>query len=256
VRLLLPPSETKHAPTRGRSLDLAELFAPELTTARESVLDDAADAAAREDAAAIFGVSESLMPQVLRNAALRTAPTAPAARIYTGVLYDALGYDALAPDAKRRAHAHVLIFSAVFGAVSLADRIPAYRASGGTKLPAHAGRALNAWWRPRLAETLEAWCDGHLVVDSRSGAYASMFTPASAQRVTLDVLQRRNGKLTVVSHFAKHTRGEVTRKILEAGSEVMRLATPHGLAEWASREWEVDLHETAGKPASLRIILS
>ncbi len=38
--ILLPPSETKHEPARGKPLDLAGLSFPTLTPLREALLDD------------------------------------------------------------------------------------------------------------------------------------------------------------------------------------------------------------------------
>ncbi|GAA1348021.1 peroxide stress protein YaaA [Falsarthrobacter nasiphocae] len=251
MRFLLPPSETKHRPARGRATDLAALSFPELEADRRAALEAIAGASVRDDAAAAFGVSEALLPTVRANAEWATAPSAPAALVYEGVLYSALGAETLSPAAKRRANARVLVFSAAFGVVGLKDRIPAYRASAGTKVPGLGG-ALNAYWRPRLAEPLAEWCGRELVVDARSGPYASMFAPAPERTVALDVLQRRGGKLAVVSHFAKHTRGQVVRDLLESGAAAR---TPEALREILSKSWETELVPAGKKPASLRIIL-
>src|SRR6478736_4536072 len=59
--ILLPPSEGKWAPARGKRIDLASLSFPSLTPLRDGLLDDE----------------------------LRHAPTTTAARLYTGVLYAA-----------------------------------------------------------------------------------------------------------------------------------------------------------------------
>ena len=54
---------------------------------------------------------------------------------YTGVLYEALDVETLSAAAKRRLTTSTLVFSALWGAVRLDDRIPAYRMAIGVKLP-------------------------------------------------------------------------------------------------------------------------
>ena len=74
--------------------------------------------------------------------------------MFTGVLFDALDHASLSAAAKRRARLSVLVFSALFGATALADRIPAFRLSVGAKLPGLPGLA--AHWRPVLTPALDA----------------------------------------------------------------------------------------------------
>ena len=93
--ILLPPSETKWVPARGKPVDLASLSFPSLTPLREALLDDE----------------------------LRVAPATAAGRLYTGVLYAALDIATLPRGAAR----NIVIVSAQFGALRPADRVPAYR---------------------------------------------------------------------------------------------------------------------------------
>jgi hypothetical protein len=150
VLILLPPSEGKTAPRRGQALDPAALSFPGLAPARELVL-DALVALCRDDpekAAATLDVPKSQLDLVDRNAHLRTAPTARADRVYSGVLYDALGFATLSGAAKRRAGTRVAVTSSLFGLVRPADRIPAYRLSGDAVLPGVGGVA--GVWREHL----------------------------------------------------------------------------------------------------------
>ena len=92
----------------------------------------------------MLGLSEGLRGEVAKNTELRTAGARPAGEIYTGVLYDALDLASLDTAAKRRAGRSLLVFSGLWGAVRVTDRIPSYRCSMGVKLPGPrgAGRAL------------------------------------------------------------------------------------------------------------------
>jgi cytoplasmic iron level regulating protein YaaA (DUF328/UPF0246 family) len=190
--ILLPPSEGKAEPERGKPLDLgAVAFAEELRERREAVLD-------------------ALDP------ALRTAPAAPAADIYTGVLYQRLDLASLPAASRRRAAKRVLIASALWGFVSPGDRIPHYKLPPSTKL-ARIG-PLAAWWREALTTTMPDE-PGETVVDMRSGPYQAMWRPKRAMLLPVRAFREEGGERKVVSHMAKAVRGEVARALLLAGRE-------------------------------------
>ncbi|MDT0379496.1 peroxide stress protein YaaA [Streptomyces sp. DSM 42041] len=261
--VLLPPSEGKATVSRGAALAPGGLSLPGLTAAREAVLDELVELCSgdEEKAREVLGLSEGLRGEVAKNAGLRTAPTRPAGEIYTGVLYDALGLASLSPAAKRRASRSLLVFSALWGAVGVKDRIPAYRCSGGVKLPGLG--PLAAHWRGPLAEALpEAAGDG-LVLDLRSSAYAAMWKPKGALaertatvRVLHSTLVDGREKRTVVSHFNKATKGRIVRALLESG------AAPRTPAELAAtlRELghtvEADAPAGPGRPRQLDVIVT
>jgi hypothetical protein len=176
--ILLPPSETKWAPGRGKPIDLASLSFPVLTPLRERLLDTD----------------------------LRRAPTTTAGRLYTGVLYAALDIASL----PARAASNLVIISAQFGALRAADRVPAYRREMETAYwrdglrdaldEAAAGRLIVDC---RSATYVAAWRP------SRESATA---------RVQVAVVEERDGVRRVVSHMAKKTRGEVARHLLVSGA--------------------------------------
>jgi len=219
--VLLPPSEGKTEPRRGKPLDLAGLTLPSLAPARERVLDAlvglcAGDAAL---AAQVLDVPKSQLDLVGLNARLRTSPTARADQVYSGVLYDALSPATLSPAARRRATSRLLVTSSLFGVVGPADRIPAYRLSGDAVLPGLGGVA--AHWRAALGAALEEAAGDGLVVDLRSSMYAAFWRPpaAIARRVaTVRVLHEVAGKRQVVSHFNKATKGRIVRELLESAA--------------------------------------
>lgn len=231
--VLLPPSEGKATPPRGRPVALDGLSLPGLTGARAALLDELTGlCAADEDKAAdVLGLSPGLRGEVARNAGLRTAPATPAGRLYTGVLYDALGLGTLDTAAKRRAGQSLLVFSGLWGAVRPADRIPAYRCSMAVRLPAAGGLA--AYWKPHLERVLPEAAGSGLVLDLRSSAYAGAWRPrgeVAARTATVRVLQVSvvDGveRRTVVSHFNKATKGRLVRALLTSGA---RPRTPAGL---------------------------
>lgn len=210
--LLLPPSEGKAAPsTRRAPADLAALPFP----------------------AALGPLRERLIAAV--DPALATAPAAPAAEVYTGVLFARLDHASLPPAAKRRARSSVLVASGLWGLVGLADRIPRY------KLPIDArvdglGTLAAAWRAPVAAALAPQDTAGALVVDCRSGGYSAVWRPAHAARVEVRAFKLKDdGSRQVISHMAKDTRGRVARELLLAATaprrprDVLALVTAAGL---------------------------
>ncbi|GAA2584088.1 peroxide stress protein YaaA [Actinomadura fulvescens] len=213
--ILLPPSERKATGGDGPPLDLARLSFPELNPTRERVLCALAEVCVRKDASEVLGLPAGQVAEALdRNRGLYEAPTLPVSRLYTGVLYDNLALPDLDAD---RAADQIIVFSGLWGALRLTDRIPPYRLAMGVTLPTE-GR-LAAIWRPALQEALRP--GGRLVVDMRSGPYMAAWKapqPAVAVRVFRERILGGVPKRTVVSHMAKATRGKVAHDLIKAGA--------------------------------------
>ena len=257
VLILLPPSEGKTAPRRGKPLDLGSLTSPSLTAARTTLLESLVRLC-RDDvdkAADVLGLGPAQRDLVLRNARLEDAPTARADAIYTGVLYDALGLDTLSPAARRRATARVAVTSSLFGMVRPGDRIPAYRLSGDATLPGTGSVA--GVWREVLGHAVTEAVGTGLLVDLRSGTYAAFWRPDAslARRVaTVRVLHETAGKRSVVSHFNKATKGRIVRALLEDGA---RPRSPKALAETLTRlGWTVEVGEPTAKGTQLDVVVT
>jgi cytoplasmic iron level regulating protein YaaA (DUF328/UPF0246 family) len=248
--ILLPPSESKTAPSAGPSVDLSDMSFPQLTEAREAMLDRLIEVSSGEDAGDLLKTGPSLAAEVERNTRLLREPTAPALEVYTGVLFDALDHPHLSPKAQERARTRVVIISALWGAVTPADFIPAYRLSMGAKV-APAG-TLAAWWKAELGPVLDAHGSGQVIVDCRSSSYAAAWKAPAERTVGIRVERELNGKRQVVSHMAKHYRGEVARILLEAEVEpqsvddVVEILRPH---------WQVELKSDGTKGHSLTLVV-
>ena len=179
--VLLPPSQGKAAPDRGRRAGLSTLVYPRLRAPRDRLIDAV-------------------------DPALRTAPAIPAAELYTGVLFAALGLADLPWNG-------VLIASALWGVVRPGDRIPAYRLDMSAKPPGIG--SLAAYWREPLRAALP---DRGLVLDLRSGSYAAAWRPRRASHLAVrGFTEGPDGTRTVITHMAKRVRGEVARLVLQAG---------------------------------------
>ncbi|MDG4798724.1 peroxide stress protein YaaA [Micromonospora sp. WMMD1082] len=253
--ILLPPSEGKADAGSGRRLDLARLSLPELNPTREEVLAAlvALGDGPPEAALAALGLGAGQHAELRRNARLRQAATAPAGRIYTGVLYEALDLATLPPPAQRAAGRQVLVSSGLWGAVRPTDRIPPYRCPIGARLPGIGG--LPARWRRALGSALTTAAGTGPVLDLRSGAYAAAWTPRGelAERtVTVRVLHEREVDgapvRSVVSHFNKATKGRLVRDLLLAGARPRSA----GALVTALRDLKYTVCEQAGPPGRPR----
>jgi cytoplasmic iron level regulating protein YaaA (DUF328/UPF0246 family) len=233
VLILLPPSEGKTAARRGRPLDLGSLSFPELTPMRDDLIEVVARASGEPEGHEVIGVNPNLVGDLERNTRLRTAPSGPASAVYSGVLYGAFDVASLDAAAKRRAARSVVVVSALFGALRLTDRIPAYRVNVCAEVEGVG--LLTREWRPLLAPVLDAVVrPRELVVDCRSSTYASLWRP-TGDRAAAWVQVAVPG----ASHLAKFTRGLVARELVSA--EAPR--TPTALAERLGQRFGVDLAE-------------
>ncbi|MEV4560912.1 peroxide stress protein YaaA [Kitasatospora sp. NPDC049285] len=260
--VLLPPSEGKAAPEAGAPVELAELSLPGLTGARRAVLSALVELCGGDEdrAAEVLGLSKGLRGEIGKNAALPTTGAFPAGEVYTGVLFDNLGLAKLDERAYALAERSLLVFSGLWGAVRISDRIPPYRCSMGVKLPPLG--ALGPYWRGVLGGVLPEVADG-LVLDLRSSAYAAAWKPAgelAGRTATVRVLQEREVdgvlKRTVVSHFNKATKGRLVRDLLAEGVEP---ASPGDLVDALTGlgyRVEVSARGTARKPWQLDVIVT
>jgi uncharacterized protein len=219
--VLLPPSEGKASARRGAPVSLEKLVFPELAELRAALLDAV-------------------------DPALLGAPAAKASTIYTGVLFGQLKLSSLPAAARRR----VLIFSGLWGVVRPDDRIPPY------KLPIDAlvegFPALAAYWRSALTELIP---DRGLILDLRSGPYATAWRPRDAKVITVrGFTEDANGHRTVISHMVKRIRGDVARAALLASppprtpEAVAQLASDAGMLVDLDRDrssWSLDVIERA-----------
>ncbi|MCW2786739.1 MAG: hypothetical protein JWP74_3256 [Marmoricola sp.] len=264
--ILLPPSEGKSSPRRGRPLALEALDFPELTGARSQVLDALValcttsggaplhDQVRIDRASTVLDLGPTQQHHVERNSRLLTTAAMRADRIYTGVLYDALDLASLTGPARRRATRWLGIMSSLFGVVRPNDAIPSYRLSGDTNLPGIG--IVSTWWRDHLDEVLSPAAGTGLVIDLRSSMYAGFWRPPSLigpHVATVRVLHEVGKERKVVSHFNKATKGRIVRELLLDGSTPR---TPLSLAEHLSGlGWQVEPHDPKATGQQLDVIV-
>ena len=201
--ILLPPSEGKSAPAKGKKLALSTLaFAPTLSDPRSQVLESLVKLAQgpQKKASETLGLTPGLAGEIKVDSELFTAACAPALEVYSGVLYEALGWGSLPAAVRKRAEGQLMVVSALFGALRPSDAIPAYRLSMAVTLPRVGG--LGAFWKKHLSIAL-AGLDTAPVIDMRSQTYATVWVPNPSNTAQVRVFLEKNVNRSVVSHMAK-----------------------------------------------------
>ena len=218
--VLLPPSESKLSAESGPRLDPGNLAFPELTEKRNKVLVELIKLSSGRQAKAlsVLDISKKQEFELVRNQNLLTDPSAPAWRVYSGVLFEALDPHSLTAAQRTKLCELTFVQSALFGLVSLADQIPAYRLSGETVLPKIG--SLAKFWGASCSQLLAENSD--LIIDLRSGTYCKLGPlPADVAAVVPKILQRmKSGPPKVVSHHNKATKGRILRSIVQSKSKI------------------------------------
>lgn len=254
MRILLPPSAGKTTKESTNHLQLEKLWQEEhLTQTRRQLIDDVQNTALLADAAQIFKLGPKNAHEISQNLEVYDAPALAAWQLYDGVLYEAakfaqiFSYGACAQDGQgqgqgnqpqgsgqgqggqsqadqsqglqRQLEELTLVFSALFGPVRLTDLITPHRLSGSVKLPGQGSVA--SIWSKALKELLTQQLSGHVVVDLRSSEYGAMYRPTRGSdclllNIGVAKVNPATGKRSVVSHWAKHTRGLLAGALLEA----------------------------------------
>lgn len=221
VLILLPPSEGKTTPVKGRRLSVRGLSFAELTATRRQVIDALVSLCEgpATKARTILGISTRQDGEIERNAQLLSSPCAPAGEVYTGVLFDALDWSTLSSAQRKRAGERVAIASALFGLIRPTDPIPAYRLSADTSIPG-LGRLRNVW-SSVIPDAITAAEPRGVICDLRSAAYVALGPvpgECAERTVVARVLQQKGSQRVVVSHHNKATKGRLTRALLSGAA--------------------------------------
>lgn len=246
MKILLPPSETKHPGGAGDPLAFETFALAELTAHREAVADALiALAADPAEARRILKLSERQLGDIEHNAALRTAPTMAAIDRYTGVLFDALDAASLDARTRRWLGDHVWIHSAPFGPIGALDAIPIYRLAAGTSLRPVA--PLRRHWADATSAAIAKDAPTFLL-DLRSEAYVALGPVPEEVRSAYVRVVTEHGR--ALNHFNKKAKGELVRAL---AVDRPRIRTVDDLSRWArARDLVI---RTAEQPGVVELVV-
>lgn len=116
------------------------------------------------------------------------------------------------------------ILSGLYGLLKPLDLMQAYRLEMGTKLPIGESQNLYQFWKPTITKALNKELkDGELFVNLASNEYFSAID-VKALKVPVIIPEfkdYKNGKLKIISFFAKKARGMMVRYIIDTNAETI-----------------------------------
>ena len=118
----------------------------------------------------------------------------------------------------------VRILSGLYGLLKPLDLMQAYRLEMGTKLPIEESKNLYEFWKPIIAKSLNKELqEGELFVNLASNEYFSAVDVKALKVpvVTPEFKDYKDGKLKIISFFAKKARGLMVRYIIDTNAETI-----------------------------------
>ncbi|QDT39174.1 peroxide stress protein YaaA [Stratiformator vulcanicus] len=234
---VLSPSKTMEPPSKSRSLDLTE---PRLLDESQKLVERLRKFSSKQ-LQNLMGISEDLADLNRERFSDWSRPhdagnSVPAALYFRGDVYDGFDADSLTKRDLDYAQNHVRILSGLYGLLRPLDLIQPYRLEMGTKFTKGKPATLYDFWGDRLTETLrEDLTAGRraskALVNLASNEY---FKAIDAKSLDLPVVipafkEKKEGKLVMMSFYAKKARGLMARYIVES-----RAKSPDDLKDFSA----------------------
>lgn len=163
-----------------------------------------------------------------RNKAWKTPFTPenarPAVYAFAGDVYVGLDAYNLPVDKLDDLQDRLRILSGLYGLLKPLDLIQPYRLEMGTQLPVGESKNLYEYWKPKLTAALNKELKkGELFVNLASDEYASAidFKALKVPVIKAEFKDMKDGKLKMISFFAKKARGMMVRYIIDTGAKTI-----------------------------------
>ena len=173
------------------------------------------------DLSSLMGISDKLAVLNAERFASFTQPFTPdnarqAMYAFNGDVYAGLDAHSMSVDDVTFAQAHLRILSGLYGVLQPLDLMQPYRLEMGTKLATERGKNLYEFWDDALTEALDkelAEQPHQVLVNLASNEYFSAVKPKAlnAQVITPVFKDEKNGKIKIISFYAKKARGLMAR---------------------------------------------
>lgn len=173
----------------------------------------------------------------------------PALLSFTGDVYDGLDAASLKKPDMRFAQKHLRILSGLYGLLKPLDLIQPYRLEMGRPLQMPNTKNLYELWRGPVTETLNQ-TPGNLLINLASQEYFKAIDPKKINKQTISPVfkDEKNGKLKIISFFAKKARGAMARFLIEN-----RISDPEALREFDADGYRFNPElSTASEPVYTR----
>lgn len=162
--------------------------------------------------------------QVRNVAAITTENARPAVFAFSGDVYVGLDAYSLSEDKINVLQDKLRILSGLYGLLKPLDLMQPYRLEMGTKLPIGKNKNLYEFWKATLTKELNAQLSkDELFVNLASNEY---FDAVDVKKLKVPVItpefkDYKDGKLKMISFFAKKARGMMVRYIIDTNAETI-----------------------------------
>jgi cytoplasmic iron level regulating protein YaaA (DUF328/UPF0246 family) len=160
-----------------------------------------------------------------RNLAEMTVENArPAVFAFSGDVYIGLDAYSLSEDKINVLQDKLRILSGLYGLLKPLDLMQPYRLEMGTKLPVGKNKNLYEFWKPLIAKQLNAELQKEeLFVNLASNEYFDAIDVKTLKVpvITPEFKDYKDGKLKMISFFAKKARGMMVRYIIDTNAETI-----------------------------------
>lgn len=148
----------------------------------------------------------------------------PAIFAFDGDVYTGLDAYSIPSEKLNLLQNKVRILSGLYGLLKPLDLIQAYRLEMGTKLPIGESRNLYDFWKNNLTTSLNKELKNEeLFINLASNEYFSAIDTKTLKVpvITPEFKDYKNGKLKIISFFAKKARGLMVRYIIDTNAETV-----------------------------------
>jgi uncharacterized protein len=148
----------------------------------------------------------------------------PAVYAFDGDVYTGLDVYSLSQEKVAVLQNKLRILSGLYGLLKPLDLMQAYRLEMGTKLPISESKNLYDFWKPKIAKALNKELDkNELLVNLASNEYFSAVDVKALKVpiITPEFKDYKDGKLKIISFFAKKARGLMVRYIIDTNAETI-----------------------------------
>ena len=148
----------------------------------------------------------------------------PAVYAFDGDVYQGLDVYTLPEDKLDVLQGKLLILSGLYGLLQPLDLMQPYRLEMGTSLPIGKNKNLYEFWKKTITKTLNSELSkGELFINLASNEYFSAVDVKTLKVpvITPEFKDYKDGKLKMISFFAKKARGLMVRYIIDTNAETI-----------------------------------
>lgn len=158
------------------------------------------------------------------NTPFTTTNARPAIYTFDGDVYTGLDAYTLTADKIKSLQSKLRILSGLYGLLKPLDLMQAYRLEMGTAIPIGTNKNLYQFWKKTITKTLnEELSKDELFINLASNEYFSAIDTKTLKVpvITPEFKDYKDGKLKMISFFAKKARGLMVRYIIDTNAETI-----------------------------------